>query len=53
MAPMAPELEGMVTGRRAVIATEFWHGSTGAALAHGLRKCDWQVHEIDASRIRP
>ncbi len=38
----------MVTGRRAVIATEFWHGSTGAALAHGLRKCDWQVHEIDA-----
>jgi hypothetical protein len=48
MAPMAPKLEDMVTGRRAIIAAEFWHGSTGAALAHGLRKCDWQVHEIDA-----
>jgi spore maturation protein CgeB len=31
----------------AVMATEFWSGSTGAGIAQGLRKLGWLVHEID------
>lgn len=32
---------------RAVMATEFWHGSTGRALAQGLRREGWDVAEVD------
>jgi hypothetical protein len=32
---------------RAVMATEFWHGSTGRALAQGLRGAGWDVAEVD------
>jgi hypothetical protein len=32
---------------RAVMATEFWHGSTGRALAQGLRGQGWDVAEVD------
>lgn len=29
------------------MATEFWHGSTGRALAQGLRGAGWDVAEVD------
>ncbi len=32
---------------RAVMATEFWHGCTGRALAQGLRHQRWDVAEVD------
>ena len=32
---------------RAVMATEFWHGCTGRALAQGLRDQGWLVAEVD------
>lgn len=32
---------------RAVMATEFWHGCTGRALAQGLRREGWDVAEHD------
>jgi spore maturation protein CgeB len=33
--------------RRAVFATEFWHGATGSGLAHGFRKLGWLVDEVN------
>jgi spore maturation protein CgeB len=37
----------MLTGKRVVMANELWFGSTGAALAHGLRAQGWDVHGVD------
>ncbi len=36
-----------MTGKRIVLAAEFWFGATGSGLAHGLRKQGWDVHELD------
>lgn len=38
---------------RAVMATEFWHGSTGRALAQGLRGQGWSVAELDTLGYHP
>ena len=38
---------------RAVMATEFWHGSTGRALAQGLRGEGWSVAELDTLAYHP
>lgn len=37
----------MTKPKRVVFATEFWHGATGAGLAHGFRELGWLVEEID------
>lgn len=42
-----------MTHRRAVIATEFWHGSTGRGLAHGFRNLGWLVQEVDILAYAP
>lgn len=34
-------------GTRIVVASECWHGATGAGLSHGFRKLGWDVVEID------
>ncbi|MBA4760839.1 glycosyltransferase [Sphingomonas sp.] len=38
---------------RAVMATEFWHGCTGRALAQGLRDQGWMVAEHDTLGYNP
>jgi spore maturation protein CgeB len=42
--PSAPDARRPV---RALMATEFWHGCTGRALAQGLRNQGWDVAEVD------
>jgi spore maturation protein CgeB len=38
----------MIDSKSAVIATEFRYGSTGAGLAHGMRRQGWAVREVDS-----
>jgi spore maturation protein CgeB len=44
---------GHLPPRRAVMATEFWYGSSGRALAEGLRQCGWDLAEVDLVRHLP
>ena len=37
----------------AVMAAQFWTGSTGAGIAAGLRRAGWLVHEIDIRHYEP
>jgi glycosyltransferase involved in cell wall biosynthesis/spore maturation protein CgeB len=46
-APSKIRKPAMLTGGRIVMANEVFFGSTGGALAHGLRAKDWHVLEVD------
>ncbi len=53
MVSQGPSAADPVRPIRAVMATEFWHGSTGRALAQGLREQGWDVAEVDVATFLP